>query len=288
MMQKQIFSIYPFKSPDQLAQLQKELSLPTFVIELLTDNVKMTHLRTYHTRAILILNFPLLNAQQNDYNISSIALIITKKEVKLVCPDSLIIPAYLLKLEHDSPIYFIYKFIVYLCELFESAIHTMKATRELIEDAIISAPSNPQIQQLFHLQKTNIKFQEAISGLTDIIHTINESKTELLWSDLSLDTFLDLKIDALQLEKNIMIQNNIMSSLLDTSSSILSNNLSKTMKTLTSITIVISVPTLITSFYGMNIPLPFQTHPLSLLIVSIISIITTASVVIYLYKKDLF
>ena len=76
--------------------------------------------------------------------------------------------------------------------------------------------------------------------------------------------------------------------MMDAFSSVIGNNLNFVMKFLTSITIILMIPTLVTSFYGMNIALPFQHHPYALVIVSLISIILTLLGIIIFVKRKLF
>ena len=74
---------------------------------------------------------------------------------------------------------------------------------------------------------------------------------------------------------------------MDAYASIISNNLNGVMKFLTAITIVLAVPTLISSFWGMNVGLPFQHSPIGFFIIIIISIVTTLAVTWWLKKKDM-
>ena len=60
------------------------------------------------------------------------------------------------------------------------------------------------------------------------------------------------------------------------------------MKTLTSITIVLAVPTMISSFWGMNVGLPFEKSPYGFVIMITIALITTIIVTWWLKKKDMF
>ena len=70
--------------------------------------------------------------------------------------------------------------------------------------------------------------------------------------------------------------------------SIISNNLNGVMKTLTSITIVLAVPTMISSFWGMNVPLPFEGKPYGFAVMILIALLTTIIVTWWLKKKDMF
>ena len=84
------------------------------------------------------------------------------------------------------------------------------------------------------------------------------------------------------------IYSNILSGMTDTSSSLISNNLNTVMKLLTSITLILMLPTLVASIYGMNITLPFQTSPYAFLITMAISVVLAIIGVIILWKKKLF
>ena len=68
------------------------------------------------------------------------------------------------------------------------------------------------------------------------------------------------------------IANNILSSMMDAFASIISNNLNVVIKFLTAVTIVLTVPTLISAYYGMNVELPFQRWPYASLVILLVSI----------------
>ena len=84
------------------------------------------------------------------------------------------------------------------------------------------------------------------------------------------------------------IYSGILNSTMDTFSSIISNNLNGVMKALATVTIVMSIPTMITSFYGMNVPLPGQNKPYGFLFVLGGALLIASIVAIIFRKKDLF
>jgi len=84
------------------------------------------------------------------------------------------------------------------------------------------------------------------------------------------------------------IYSGILSGMMDAFASVISNNLNIVMKTLTSITIVLSIPTLIASLWGMNVPLPFQSSKYGLLIIVILSFSISLIIAIFMNKKNLF
>lgn len=83
------------------------------------------------------------------------------------------------------------------------------------------------------------------------------------------------------------IYSDILSGTMDAYASIISNNLNVVMKLLASITLVISVPTLVASIWGMNVPLPFANNPHGFTIVIGISMIISIVALVWLKKKDM-
>jgi magnesium transporter len=80
----------------------------------------------------------------------------------------------------------------------------------------------------------------------------------------------------------------ILSSTLDAYASIISNNLNAVLKRLTSITIILSLPVLVTSVYGMNVPIPGQDLPHSFYVPVIISLVLSVIISAYFQKKKWF
>lgn len=83
------------------------------------------------------------------------------------------------------------------------------------------------------------------------------------------------------------IYSDILNTTMDAYASIISNNLNVVMKFLTAITIVLSIPTLIASIYGMNVALPFASSPHGFAIVIAISILISTVTFIWLKKRDM-
>ena len=81
------------------------------------------------------------------------------------------------------------------------------------------------------------------------------------------------------------IYSNILNGTMDAYASIISNNLNGVMKFLTSITIILAVPTMISSFWGMNVGLPLQNSPWGFAVMVIVSILLTLGVSWWLKKK---
>ena len=100
------------------------------------------------------------------------------------------------------------------------------------------------------------------------------------------DLLEDVLTENQQAIQTTNIQTEILSSTMDTFASIISNNLNVVMKVLTTLTIVVSLPTLVASFYGMNVHLPGEGHPFAFLAIFVFSLILTSIAAFIFYKRD--
>lgn len=102
--------------------------------------------------------------------------------------------------------------------------------------------------------------------------------------DLLDDVLMDNK-QALEMSN---IYGDILSRIIDAFSSIISNNQNRVMSILTSVTLIMSIFTIVSGFFGMNLQgLPFESHPQGFLLIIIISIIISifASILMYFFNK---
>jgi magnesium transporter len=84
------------------------------------------------------------------------------------------------------------------------------------------------------------------------------------------------------------ISGNILSQMMDAFASMISNNQNNVIKLLTSVTIVLSIPVVVASFFGMNLNLPFQDHPIAFEITLAISVLLSVLAIVVFRKKDWF
>ncbi|MFA4922261.1 MAG: CorA family divalent cation transporter, partial [Candidatus Neomarinimicrobiota bacterium] len=98
----------------------------------------------------------------------------------------------------------------------------------------------------------------------------------------------DIVIENTQCYKQAEIHSNVLASLMDARASIVSNNLNVVMKLLTSITIILMLPTLVASIYGMNVALPFQHSPYAFLVTMLMCGGLSLLGFLFLLKKKLF
>ena len=180
------------------------------------------------------------------------------------------------------------EFITVVLDRFEDILEVISDELDLFESNIDQGLNKEDIRHYFLLNKKLINFETAISAIEELINYISGEKVEKLWCERTSSDYANMKIEIKQLNQNIEMYLKIINSIINVSDSLFSSKLNITMKRLTTVTLVLALPTFVTSFYGMNINLPFQEHPYSLQIVFLISFILTGLTCIYLYKNDYF
>jgi len=128
---------------------------------------------------------------------------------------------------------------------------------------------------LFGLEPTNLALKKFASG--KFVKLYDEDR----------DLIEDLLVDNEQLIRICKSNQKGIFNIRESHSSILSNNLNKTMKLLTSLTVILTIPTMVFSFYGMNVGLPFQSHPLAFLLIIAGTLVVSFGLLAAFNKKDL-
>ena len=133
----------------------------------------------------------------------------------------------------------------YLKRLKQISMLIDKAKRNLDREV-----NNESLIGLSRLQDSLTYFQTSIRGNENLLSKL---KFKLQIDELDADLIEDVNIEMSQARETTSIYSDILESTMDTYSSIINNNMNTVMRTLTSVTIIMMIPTLITSMFGMNL-----------------------------------
>lgn len=139
-----------------------------------------------------------------------------------------------------------------------------------IEKQLHKSLKNEELIKLLNIEKSLVYFTTSLKSNELMMERLLKTELLQLTAD-DKDKLEDVLIDNRQAIEMANIYSNILSGMMDAFASVISNNLNDVMKILTSITIVLMIPTLAASIYGMNIELPFQHFPHAFYIVTGIS-----------------
>ncbi len=159
--------------------------------------------------------------------------------------------------------------------------------RNILEQKLYDANRNEELLNLMRIQKSLVYFVTALRSNEMLL--MKMQRTNFLSLTEEEDEFLqDLIVDTSQALEMANIYTNILSSTLDAFASIISNNQNQIMKRLTSITIMMQLPTLVASIYGMNVPIPGSETKFAFYFPILISLILSLLIGFYFMRKKLF
>ena len=139
---------------------------------------------------------------------------------------------------------------------------------------------------MLSLEKSLVYFTTSLKSNEVVMEKTMRGKIIKLYDD-DEDILDDAIIENRQAIEMAQIYTNILNGTMDAYASIISNNLNGVMKFLTSITIVLAIPTMISSFWGMNVELPFEDSPIGFIIMVLIAVVLTLVVTWWLKRKDM-
>ncbi len=172
-----------------------------------------------------------------------------------------------------------YYFLYYLKQIEKEA--------EAVEKMLQQSVGNKEISKLLGYQSTLLYFNKAASGNNVLIERLMKGTIVPLFEE-DRELLEDISYDTKQALETISVFSGILTNTMDAYASIVSNNLNIVMKFLTSFTIIMSIPVMMASFYGMNVQLPLADHPQAFLLVVLASIVAAAGVAyIFVRKKYL-
>ena len=157
---------------------------------------------------------------------------------------------------------------------------------EFAEYVLKNSMRNKELLKMLSLEKSLVYFATSLKSNELVMEKTLRGKIIKLY-DEDEDILEDAITENKQAIEMAQIYNNILNGTMDAYASIISNNLNGVMKTLTSITIILAVPTMISSFWGMNVHLPFQENPFGFVIMITAAILVTIIVTFWLNKKDM-
>ena len=159
--------------------------------------------------------------------------------------------------------------------------------RNILEQKLYDANRNEELLYLMRIQKSLVYFVTALRSNELLL--MKMERTNFLNCDEEEREFLsDLIVEFSQALEMADTYTNILVSTMYAFASIINNNMNLVMKRLTSITILISVPTLIASFFGMNVAVPFEHEIKGFYFAMILSVLIATMMVLYFNKKKWF
>jgi magnesium transporter len=154
-----------------------------------------------------------------------------------------------------------------------------------LEDRLQRSLQNRELQELLKYQKSLVYFTTALKSNELMIERLQKTLFFQVYPD-DEDLLEDVLTENRQAIEMTNIASNILSQMMDAFASIISNNLNQVMKLLASATIILTIPTMIASFYGMNVPLPAEEANYAFHLIVAVSIGIVAMLGFVFWRRD--
>ena len=158
---------------------------------------------------------------------------------------------------------------------------------EELEDELENSLQNKEIMALLKYEKALIYYTTALKSNEAMMERLKRMLIFRAYEE-DMELLEDVLIENLQAIEMTNISQNILAQMTEAYSSIINNNMNNVIKFLTLVTICISLPTLISSFYGMNISLPGQDSDKAFFAIIAISVGMVLATILFFRKKRWF
>ena len=171
-------------------------------------------------------------------------------------------------------------------EMYLNLLKKINKETEIAEYILKNSMKNKELLKLLSLEKSLVYFTTSLKSNEVVMEKTMRGKIVKLYEedeDLLEDSIIENK-QAIEMSK---IYSDILTGTMDAYATIISNNLNGVMKFLTSITIILAIPTMLASYWGMNVKVPLENNPYAFYIILLVSVIIAIIVTLWLNKKNM-
>lgn len=285
-------NVLPPLKQEEFSELSAAMDIP---LDFLKDSLDIDERSRYETEdnvKLIVIKTPTENNSFNDsdafYVTIPICIILTGDQIVTVNSfENAAIKKFLNSFQNRQPDkinMMVLKVFEKITTNFQDHLKEINQRRNALEQKLYDSNRNEELLQLMRIQKSLVYFVTALRSNELLMMKI--SRTNFLkLSEEEKDFLDDLVIETSQALETAHTYTNILSSTMDAYASIISNNQNEVLKGLTTLTIFLSIPVIIASIYGMNVPLPFQNSPYAFWIPVSVSLLILAFVIYNYFSR---
>lgn len=279
----------------ELKALAEQEEIP---LDFLTDSLDIDERSRYEREddvKLIVINAPVINTDEKEsdalYITAPIGIIIKPDRIiTITASESLVIEKFLkMRVKSFNPADFKH-FVLLIFEKtvwqYLDVLKKLNLKRNVIEKELYHSSRNRELKQLLKIEKSLVYMLNSLSD-NDLLKQKIKRTDFLNIRELEAhqDLFEDIIIDNSQALEMANVHTNLLNGVMEAYASIISNNLNVVIHRLTTITIVLMVPTIVFSFYGMNVKLPFDDFSGTAYLLILLSLIIAVAL-IAIFRKS--
>ena len=279
---------------DEITQVISSLKLNREDLMAAIDLEEKNRIEIHDNYTLILVDIPAKETrhQQESYTTIPLGIIITENNIGTVCSQETSVLGYFRQnrmkdFSTKKKLRFVYQIMFRASLLYQQALTDIDSKRTEFEENIENITSEQDLISLHELESTLVYFSTSLRGNYNVLNRLERySRIQRYPEDKEL--LDDVIIENQQAIEMAQIYRDIIDSTRELMSSMIDSKLNNVMKRLTSITLILSIPTIISGLYGMNVdqnwmPLAYTPHGFG--IISILTATICVVLIIYLRKK---
>jgi magnesium transporter len=277
---------------EELSFLSKQFNLPMDFLLASLDIDERARIEVEDDATLIILKIPYFDENNLDvlYVTLPIGIILLKDTIITVCARETDIISDFVdnKIKHCStadPHKFILQIFLRTVLLYLQYLKQINNATNIIQKKVEQASKNQQLIKLLNIEKSLVYFTTSLKSNQLMLDRLQKMKI-LKMDEENENLYEDITTESKQAIEMSNVYSDILSGMMDAFASIISNNLNIVMKILTLITIILSIPVVFSSLYGMNVKLPLQESPYAFIVVIGVSLLLSfIGIMIFIRNK---
>lgn len=278
---------------EEIRYLVEEVGLESDFVRAALDDEESSRIENEENQTLIIVDTPMAQKETEKntilYTTMPIGLIMTEKLVVSVCLEETPVinefeSGLIKNVQTHLKTRFLLMMLLRVATKYLQYLKQIDKLSNMVERQLHRSLRNKELIQLLGMEKSLVYFSTSLKSDEITLEKILRGRIIKMY-DEDQDLLEDVLIEIKQAIEMSNIYSSILSGTMDAFASVISNNLNIVMKVLTSITILMAIPTMVASFYGMNvegIPMPVFWFPIA------VSVLATVVVAIILIKKNMF
>jgi magnesium transporter len=248
-------------SPQEISRLIKEFKVPEDIIRDILDADERPRYETDEDWSLILLRIPIQNMSNGiPFQTVPLGVYITEHYTITICAEqnevlSIDSPSLYKENQHNAGdlLNFIFRLFLKTATIYLNYLKQINYQSVLVEQELQKSARNQDLHKLLKIEKCLVYFITSLKANENVLTRIKNSNKKTM-TEFNEDLLEDATIENKQALDMAQIYSDIQSDMKESFSSFISNNLNVAMKRLTSISIVMMIPTLVASIYGMNVP----------------------------------
>ena len=281
-------------SEKEITDVQQLLNIETDFLRAPLDEEERSRIESDNGQTLILVDVPVIEKEGNRsiYTTIPLGIILIKHAIVTVClKENTIIRDFVDERVKSFLTQYKTRFVLQI--LYRNSVRYLQFLRHIekisnkIEKDLHRSMRNKELIQMLRLEKSLVYFSTSLKSNEVVLEKLMKYEYIKYYPE-DTDLLEDVIIENKQAIEMANIYSSTLSGTMDAFASIISNNLNIVMKYLTSVTIIMAIPTMLSGFFGMNVPIPFSNNANGFWIIVAMTIVICILAILFLNRKNMF